>query len=129
MVFEKVYDELLKGKRIRRKEWEQLMYLQIVDGRVKTFKGEYTHFSADADILVSKGWRIVGDEEKKDLTFLEALDALKQKKAVTNSAWDDYNDNSHILIDQGQIAKCRSVGYSFMPTFKCFCANDWEVMK
>lgn len=124
MNFDKAHKELLAGKKIRRKEWEIFMHLRLMDGVVKTFKAENVHFYTNSNLLISKGWRVV-DGDGKELTFPEAVEELKLKKSITN---DSLNDG-FIFIDQGNLALCRPVEYDFMPSFKCLCSSDWEVVK
>jgi hypothetical protein len=124
MNFEKAHKELLSGKKIRRKEWEPYMHLRLINDVIKTFRGENISFYGNANLLLSKDWLVVDGDGKK-LTFLEALEELKQKKAITR-----YEElDSFIFIDNGNLAMCRQVEYEFMPTFKCLCSTDWEVMK
>lgn len=124
MNFEKAHKELLAGKKIRRKEWEPYMHLRLIDEHVKTFKGENVSFYGYPDLLISHEW-IVVDGDGKKLNFLEALEELKQKKAISQMDKTD----CFIFVDNGNLALCRQVEYEFMPTFKCLCSNDWEVMK
>lgn len=125
MNFEKAYHELLNGKRIRRKAWDPLMHLAYLEKQVKTFTGEFTNYYGNADILTSKGWKVM-EGDNKELNFLEALEELKLKKKLTNNLWGEH---IFIFVDGDNIAMCKPVAFDFMPTFKCFCANDWEVMK
>lgn len=124
MNFEKAHKELLAGKKIRRKEWEPNMHLRLVGENIKTFKGETTYFYSDGNLLLSKGWKVV-DGDAKELSFLEALEELKLKKYITRDGMDD----GFLFIDNGQFAVCKPIEYAFMPTFKCLCSNDWELMK
>jgi hypothetical protein len=124
MNFEKAHKELLAGKKIRRKEWEPYMHLRLISDAIKTFRGENISFYGNANLLLSKDWLVVDGDGKK-LTFLEALEELKQKKAITR----DEGLDSFIFVDNGNLAMCRQVEYEFMPTFKCLCSTDWEVMK
>ncbi len=124
MNFEKAYKELLLGKKIRRKDWEPLMHLRLMDGEVKTFKGENINFYGSSDILISTGWRVV-DGDGTGLTFIEALEELKLKKAITR----DELKEGFIFVDQGSLALCRPIEYIFMPSFKCLCSLDWEIIK
>jgi hypothetical protein len=124
MNFDKAHKELLSGKKIRRKEWEPYMHLRLINDEIKTYRGENISFYGDANLLLSKDW-IVVDGDGKKLTFLEALEELKQKKAITRNE----NIDSFIFVDNGNLAMCRQIEYEFMPTFKCLCSNDWEVMK
>lgn len=124
MNFDKAHKELLAGKKIRRKEWEPYMHLRLIDGVVKTYKGENINFYGRTDMLISNDWFVV-DGDGKRLTFLEALEELKQKKSITR----DEFINSFIFVDNGNLALCKQIEYDFMPTFKCLCANDWEIIK
>lgn len=124
MNFEKAYKEMLIGKKIRRKEWEPFMHLRLMDGQVKTFKGENINYYGNANLLISTGWRVV-DGDGTSITFVEALEELKLKKAITN---DNLNEG-FIFLDQGNLALCRPIEYEFMPNFKCLCSSDWEIMK
>lgn len=124
MNFEKAHKELLSGKKIRRKEWDHLMHLRLVGKDIKTFKGEVTNFYGNTNILISSKWKVV-DGDGTELTFLEALEALKQKQCITR---EDIADG-FIFVDNNQLAYCKPIEYDFMPTFKCLCSNDWEIMK
>lgn len=128
MQFEKAYQELLKGKKIRRKEWEHFMHLRYQNGNVKTYKGEYTHFYNTSNIIMSNDW-IVIDGDGKALTFLEALEELRQKKKITSKKMIEDNIDAFLFIDKNQFAMCKAVEFDFMPTFECFNAVDWEIMK
>lgn len=124
MNFDKAHKELLVGKKIRRKEWEPYMHLRLINDAIKTFRGENISFYGNANLLLSKDWLVVDGDGRK-LSFLEALEELKQKKAITR----DEALDSFIFVDNGNLAMCRQVEYDFMPTFKCLCSNDWEIMK
>lgn len=125
MNFEKAYKELLAGKKIRRKEWDPFTHLRLIDGVLKTFESEVTSFYTDVGVLITDGWTVV-DGDGMQLSFIDALEALKQKKCITREAMGD----AFIFIDNdGQFATCRPVAYHFMPTFKCLCSTDWEIMK
>lgn len=127
MNFEKAYKELLKGKKIRRKEWDAYMHLRFIDNDVKTYKGEHSNFYDNAKILISSGWLIL-DGDGKELTFLEALDALKNKSRLTNKEWIEKKIDQFIFVDSNQIVMCRAIEYDFMPTFQCMMSSDWEIM-
>lgn len=124
MNFDKAYKELLSGKKIRRKEWEHLMHLRLINGTVKTFKGETTPYYTNANLLMQGDWQVVDGDGTK-LTFIEALEQLKVKQAITREAMAD----AFIFVDNGQLATCRPVEYDFMPSYKCLCSTDWEIMK
>lgn len=128
MNFEKAFNELKDGKKIRRKDWENLMHMRIIDGHVKTFQGEYTNFYSEADILISNGWLVV-DGDGTELNFIQALEELKAKEFLTHKEWLEDKTDKFIFIDNGQIACCRSIEFVFMPTYKCLCATDWEILK
>jgi hypothetical protein len=128
MNFEKAHRELMDCKKIRRKEWEQFMHLRIIDGEVKTFKGEYSDFYQDSNILISNGW-LVMEGDGKEIPFLEALEHLREKKWITKRTWLDAGLNRFVFVDNGKLAICNEVQFEFMPTWKCLCATDWEVMK
>jgi hypothetical protein len=127
MNFDKAYKELLKGKKIRRKEWEHFMHLRYVDGEVKTYKGDYTHFYKTSNIVLSNDW-ISLDGDGRELTFLEALEELKNKKKLTCKQWIEDKLDAFIFIDKNQFAMCKAIEFDFMPTFECFMATDWEIM-
>jgi len=125
MNFEKAYKELMQGKNVRRKGWEQLMFLAFIDGEIKAFKGEHSNFYGDLTMLMSSGWKVF-EGEGKEITFIEAVEELKNKKCITNVQWEEH---VFIFVDGEKLAICKPVEYQFMPTFKCFCSQDWEVMK
>lgn len=125
MIFKKAYIELLDGKRIRRKEWEPLLHLKLVDKKVTAFRGETTLFSGNCDVLNSHQWKVVGGDQTR-LSFVEALEELSQQRFITREGW---GENEYLFIDRDQFAVCKPVEFEFMPTFKCLRAQDWEVMK
>jgi hypothetical protein len=125
MNFEKAYRELLQGKNIRRKAWEPLMCLSFVDGSIRAFRGEHSNFYGDLTMLMAGGWKVL-DGDNKEITFIEAIEELKNKKWITNVKWGDH---IFIFVDGEKLAICKPVEYDFMPSFKCFCSQDWEVMK
>lgn len=124
MNFEKAYAELLLGSKIRRKAWEPYMHLRILDGTIKTFKGENISFYGNANFLLNNDWTIMDGDGKK-LTFIEALNALKQKQSITHSE----NLGFFIFVDNGELAICKEIEFDFTPTFKDLCSADWEIMK
>jgi hypothetical protein len=128
MNFEKAHKELLAGKKIRRKEWETLMHMRIIDNVVRTFKGEYTNFYEDAKVLTTQGWLVI-DGDGKELSFVEALEELRNKKCLTHKDWVEKKSDIFIFIDHDKIAICKSVQFDFMPTWKCLNSNDWEILK
>lgn len=124
MNFEKAHKELLNGKKIRRKEWEPLMHLHLIEKNIIAYRGEIMRFYDEPNILLSNNWLVVDGDGTK-MNFLEALEMLKQKKAMTREEMH----GAFLFIDDNQMAICHPVEYVFMPTFKCMCANDWEIMK
>ncbi|HLA58578.1 MAG TPA: hypothetical protein VK622_07450, partial [Puia sp.] len=80
MNFDKAYKELLNGKKIRRKEWDALVHLKMVDDNVVAFKGEYSSHYQGANILTSSGWKEV-DGDGTSMIFIEAIELLKLKKS------------------------------------------------
>lgn len=128
MIFEKAYKELKEGKRIRRKSWEPLMHMVILEDQIKTFKGEYSNFHAQGNVILSKGWRVIEEDGTtgKEIDFVAVLEELKSKKRITHDSWKSY---TFLFVDGDKLAVCKPIEYDFMPTYKCFCSNDWEVMK
>lgn len=124
MNFDKAVIELMKGKKIRRKEWEKLRYLQVNDGKVIAFQGEYTQFYNDPGILLSTGWKVL-DGDGALMTFVEAIEILKLKKCITK---EDMGE-AFIFIDNDNLTMCKPVPFMFMPTWKCLGSNDWEIIK
>jgi len=124
MNFEKAHKELLAGKKIRRKEWEPLMHLRMIDDDVVAFKGEYCSFYQTPNVLVSSGWRVV-DNEERVMTFVEAIEELKNKKCITREGMGE----AFVFVDKNQLATCKPVQFDFMPTWSCMNAIDWETMK
>jgi len=125
MQFDKAHKELLSGKKIRRKEWEPLMHLRIMEDSVVAFRGEYSNFYDKPDFLISSKWKVL-EGDGKELNFLEALEELKNKKAITR---DDWEVDSFLFVDKSNLAICKPVRFDFMPSFNEMCQNDWEVIK
>src|SRR5271154_4319794 len=124
MNYEKAYKELLSGKKIGRKGWEELRYLQIKDNEVIAYQGEYTHFYQSPTVLISDGWKVV-DGDGTSMTFMEAIEHLKNKKCITK----DNMGEAFLFIDSDQLTLCRPVEFVFMPTWKCLNSIDWEIIK
>lgn len=124
MNFEKAYAEMLDGKSIRRKEWEAMQHMRLVKKEVATYRAETSNYFANANTLLTTGWRVV-DGDGTEMTFVEALAHLKQKKTVTR----DGLDGGYVLVDNGNLALCKPVESDYMPTYKDLCAMDWETMK
>jgi hypothetical protein len=125
MNFEKAYNELLQGKNIRRKSWEPLMHLSLREGEIKAFRGEHSSFYGELSMMMTTGWRTVEDGPQR-LTFIEAIEHLKNKNRITHESWKEH---VFIFVDGENIAICKPVEYTFMPSFKDFCSQDWEAMK
>jgi len=125
MNFAKAYIALQNGDKIRRKKWEPLMHLKRIDDKIITYKGEYTNFYTNSSVIISDGWKVI-EGDGKSLTFIEALDELRNKKELR---YKDWQDNTFIFIDKEQIALCKPVEFEFMPTWECFNSQDWEIMK
>src|SRR5665213_2045922 len=119
MNFDKAYKELLSGKKIRRKEWEPLMHLRIIDDKVTAFRGETLSYYAGCEILSSKDWMVVDGDGTK-LTFVEGIEEMKLKKCLTKEEWGD----GFLFVDKDQLAMCRPVQFDFMPTWACLCNSD-----
>lgn len=128
MTFDDAFAELMLGKKIRRKEWEHLTHMRLIDRVVKTYRGEYTNFHSNCNVITSNGWLILNGDGK-NMSFIEALTELKNKKFLTHIEWLENKIDKFIFVDNDQIATCSAVEFVFMPTYKCFCATDWEVMK
>jgi hypothetical protein len=127
MKFEKAFEELMKGKRIRRKEWDNHLHLLFKDNDIKSYHGEITVFYNKPSILISHDWLVV-DEDYKLLTFMEAVEQMKAKKRITNKKWLEEGSDKYITISDNQFVMCKSVEFDFMPTYQCLIANDWEVI-
>lgn len=125
MNFEKAHKELLSGKKIRRKEWDPLMHMKMVEGEVVTFRGEYSNFYQNPNILISNKWKVV-EGDNKELSFLEALEELKNKKSIRLDSWQE---DSFLFIDKNQFAYCKPVQFDFMPSYQELLAQDWEILK
>jgi len=125
MNFDKAYKELLAGKKIRRKEWEAFLHLRMIGDTVKAFHAENIDFYSGSEILVSEDWTVVDGDDTK-LTFIEALEELKLKKAITRETW---REDTFMFVNNGNFVICKPVECEFMPTYACFCSADWEVMK
>jgi hypothetical protein len=128
MNFEKAHKELLKGKKIRRKEWEPLMHMSLVNNELKTFKGEYTNFYDKANVLITSDW-IVIDGDGSYINFVQVIEELKNKKHITCKKWVEEKSDTFIFLDSDRIALCRSIEFDFMPTWMCLTSSDWELMK
>lgn len=124
MNFNKAYQALLDGYKIRRKEWEKLRYLIIKSDKVIAYQGEYTCFYNNPSILISTGWRVVNGDNKS-ISFIEAIEELRNKKYITR---DDIGE-AFLFIDNDQITLCKPIEFVFMPTWKCLNSTDWEIFK
>lgn len=124
MNFDDAFAQLKAGKKIRRKKWEPLMHMKIKDEYILTYRGESFGLHSSSDILLTKGWYVLG-EEGVSLNFVDTLSELKKKKMISN----DLLNGGYIFIDNGDLAMCKPIEYSFMPTFEDMCSLDWEIMK
>jgi len=124
MNFDDAFVQLKAGKKIRRKKWEPLMHMKIIANEVVTYKGESFGLHSDADILLSKDWYVIDNEDIK-FTFVESLQELKKKKMISRESLN----GGYVFIDNGQLAMCKPIEYEFMPTFDDMCSIDWEIMK
>lgn len=125
MQFEKAYAELLKGKKIRRKEWELLMHLRIIDGKVIAFKCDNIYFYDSSNFILSDKWTVI-DGDGEYLSFIDALEHLKNKKCIRK---DDWPEDAFLFVDKDQFTYCKPIQFDFMPSWKCFNSSDWEIMK
>lgn len=125
MNFDKAYKELMLGKKIRRKEWDALMHLRLIDGIVKAFHGETHSYYDKCEILTTDKWKVV-DGDGKELTFIEAIEELKLKKSIRKDNWVE---DAFLFVDKDQLAFCKPVEFDFMPTWKCLTNSDWEILK
>ncbi len=115
----------MKGAKIRRKEWLPLVHIVYKDNLVQTYQGQKTHFYDKAEIILSDGWQVIGEEERGEFNFIDIIEELKNKKQVRQKNWPD---NKYLYIDTNQFVACEPIPYDFMPTFACLCANDWEII-
>jgi hypothetical protein len=97
----------------------------MVGNEVVAFRGEYSSFYQDPSILISNGWKII-DGDDKSLTFLEALEELKNKKSIR---LEDWSPDCFLFIDKNQFAYCKPVEFDFMPSYQELLSMDWEIMK
>lgn len=125
MNFENAHKKLLEGKKIRRKDWEPFMHLSLSGGEVKTFRSETSNFYSHTSMLISNGWRVV-DGDGKDLSFIDALEELRNKKHIDREEWQC---NKFIFVDHDAIVACYAVEYEFMPSYKDMISTDWELLK
>ena len=125
MNFEKAHKELLSGKKIRCKEWEPLMHVKLINDKAVTFRGEYSAYYVNAEILISKGWKVI-DGDNSELNFVEALEELKLKKSIRKGDWPD---GQFLFVDKDQLAICKPVEYDFMPSWKDMIGSSWELIK
>lgn len=124
MNFEKAYTEMVAGKMIRRKNWEPLQHMRIVDEKVITYRTETSQYVSGAQVLTSSGWRIFGDDGDS-FTFIEGISHLKNKKWITH----DQLNGGYIMVDTANLAVCRPVQYDYLPNYQDMCAIDWELIK
>lgn len=133
MKFENAYKEMLEGKKIRRKSWDKFQHIKYVpatdkqDATVRTYKCEFNNFFGQPSMLISDGWLVV-DGDGKELTFIEALEQLKNKKELTNKVWVKGGKDYYIFVDGNKFASCSAVESDFMPTYACLTSSDWEIM-
>lgn len=73
------------GKKIARREWKDLSFLQKYDGVINLYKPIYTFYIYDNSILLSDGWRVKGKEGT--FKFYEILDYLKSGIPVYLDEW------------------------------------------
>lgn len=131
MDFQEAMRELDAGKKIRRKSWDKSIVLFYCDfmKEIQCLHSGLTLFRYDLEVFRTTGWFIKeGDDEKKELTFPEAMKAVFSGKKVFHRAWIP---GEHIFCSENkkEIYKDRLETFSFLPTHECLNANDWEIFE
>jgi hypothetical protein len=118
--------QLAEGKKIRRRNWPSLLFLKKDKDKIVCFRQETILFDYDLSILDSVGWSEVGEEDE-NLSFSEAVERLFHMKKITLNEWpeDCYLQQSE---NGREIYMKKDSIYSFVPTFECLSATDWEVI-
>jgi len=125
MNFKNAEKLLREGKKIRRKNWQASLYLQIdALGNIKGFREEAISFNYDLTIINSHDWVIIGEDDNI-ISFAEALDALLHGKLVKLKEWpiDCFLEKTS---NGKEVFMRRTCEYDFIPTFECFLSTDWE---
>ena len=129
MQFKEMYSYLLSNHKIRRRGWEdKTIYLMMTpEEEVKCYRQECVPFYYNITIVNSKGWIIIGEEEK-EISFSDTVELLRKGEKIRLKDWPE----DHILEcapNGKEIFLRKNAEFAFTPTFECFASDDWEAIE
>ncbi len=126
MDFPSAMFELKQGKKVRRREWEPSIYLHKKSLEIKSFRRESVPFNYYIDILISSGWIVEGILE--ELTFSEAILHTLSNRKIRFKDWTD-DCWLEATNDKKELFMRKNSEYTFIPSYPCCIATDWEVIE
>lgn len=129
MEFKEMYSYLVSGRKIRRRGWEdQTIYMIMTpEEDVKCYRQECLPFYYNISIVNSKGWIILGEEEK-EISFSDTIELLRKGKKIRLKDWPE----DHVLEcnpNGKEIFLRKNTEFAFTPTFGCLSSDDWEAIE
>ena len=133
MNFQEAIDSLNKGESIRRKSWDALVHLKIVEvpydngeveQRLTAYRQEAVPFTYNKTIMVSTDWVVCGTVD--EITFPAAVEMLKKRFKVRLKAWAP-TTFLELAPDGKELFMRKLCEYDYTPSFECFSATDWEL--
>jgi len=127
MEFKEAWNNLIKGKKIKRRAWIDGIYLmKDEDYEYKGYRKEVVNFRPHLSMISTTTWVIIGEEDKGEYSFTDAMILLKDGKKLKLKNWSD-DDYVEISKDGKEIYLYRDCPYAFEPDVECYLANDWEI--
>lgn len=128
MKLSEVIDYLKEGKKIRRYDWTNVVYLKIKDSHLLGYRKAFKYVDIVDDMLLSNDWLKINSNESdsKKYKFYELIDYLKQGDAIKRIDWDNdcifFDKVEHVLVHE----------YRYTDIFALNCedlfAEDWIVL-
>lgn len=128
MDFKEIWPELIAGKKVRRQEWNEGLFIQFINEEIQSYLHYGEPFAYDNSILLSDDWVVIGENENVLYRFHSACEQLALGKAIKLKSWPD---TCYLVLDKetNMIFRFKNEKSNFLPTFPCMIAMDWEVIE
>jgi len=128
MDFQEAIKELNAGKKIRRRAWDNSIFLLVSPQTKNIYCYRYgiKLFDYDLELFNSDGWFI--EDDNKEYTFSEAIKAIFERKKVFHKVWEN-GDFIFCSDNKKEIYRNQLEFFNFLPTHECLNANDWEILE
>jgi hypothetical protein len=128
MNFKEAVDALNHGSNIRRKVWQEGLFLTKFGDTILCFIHEAVPFNYSLDIINSNDWVLYCDanEDPELLSFTDALEYLSKDFRIKLVDWPD---DCYLELEKNKksIFMKQNSQFPFIPTTECFLALDWEI--